>query len=398
MKHKAYKYRLYPNKSQRELLEKHFGATRFVYNHFLERKISYYKETKKTIGWTKLANELVQMKHAVEFAWLSEIGSQSLQQTIIDLDRAYTNFFRSNAAFPKFKSKKKSKRSFRCPEPKQILVDFENDRLTIPKFTQTKKHGDNRIKCKFHRMFDGEIRQCTVSVDRCKHYFVSILVEESSPLPTKPKARRETALGLDFGIKTFLTTSRNEKIDSPRPYRLSLDKLKQHQSELLNFPKDSTAYRSKGEQIAKLHHKIVQQRKDFLDKLSYKLTNDNQIETVCIEDLSIKDMQKNGFKASNRAISDLSWFAFVQMLQYKSDWSGKNLIKIGRFEPSSKTCNICGYVNHNLTLDMREWVCPTCNNVLDRDLNAALNIVDFAFSSMQFKKGRDYPIEAISFG
>jgi len=394
---KAYKYRIYPNKNQRDFLGQHFDSVRFVYNHFLERKIKYYKETKKTITWVDLINELTKLKRQDEYSWLNDVGSQSLQQSIINLDRAYTNFFRSNGNFPKFKSKKKAKRSFCVPESKQIEVDFDNGRLRIPKLIETKKYGDNRIKCKFHRTFDGKIKQCTISMDRCNSYFVSILVEENINIPKKPKVQIDKAVGIDFGIKTFLTLDNGEKIESPKYYNKSLNKLKNHQKELESLEKDSTKHKSKKEQISKLYRKTARQRKDFLDKLSYRLVNDNQIDTICIEDLSMKKMKNDNFNSTNRIIGDLGWFTFTQMLQYKSDWYGKNFLKIGRFEPSSKTCNICGHVYHELRLDERTWKCSNCKEVHDRDINAAKNILDFALTNMKYKKGRNYPIEAISF-
>lgn len=389
MKLIAYKYRLYPNKNQRVLLEKHFGSNRFIYNYFLQRKIEHYKKTKKTIGWCELSNELSPMKEKYE--WLNEVGSQSLQQTVRHLDNAYTNFFRSNMGFPKFKSKKNNKHSFTIPEPKSIRVDFEKKRIYIPKFKNT-KNSDNRLKCIFDREFEGKIKQCTVS-RHVNKYYVSILVEQDIELPTKPKIKKDKAIGIDFGVKTFATFDNGEKVESPRFFKQSQDKLAKHQQELEKLTKGSTCYISKKEQISKLHAKIGRQRKDFLDKLSYKLTHDNQVETICIEDLSIKKMQSDNEKPTNRIIGDLGWYNFTRLLQYRSDWYGKNFIKIGRFEPSSKTCSVCGNVYHGLRRDEREWTCKKCKTHHDRDINAAQNIKDFAFTKMSFKKGRDYPIE-----
>jgi len=394
MKLIAYKYRLYPNKAQKVLLEKHFGCCRFIYNYFLQKKITHYKETKKTIGWISLANELKDLKKEKE--WLDEIGSQSLQATIRNLDNAYTNFFRSNMGFPKFKSKKNNKQSFTCPEPNSIRPDFENNRIYLPKFIQT-KNKDNRLKCIFDRKFEGEIKQCTVSRSNDGKYYASVLVEQNIKLPDKPKVKEKTTVGVDFGVKIFLTLSNGEKIESPKYFKQSQDKLAKHQQDLAQLEKDglkeTTKYKSKKEQIQKLHSKIARQRKDFLDKLSHKLTHDNQVETICIEDLSIKNMQSQNEAPTNRIIGDLGWFNLTRMIQYKSDWYGKNFLKIGRFEPSSKTCNICGNVHHELKRDEREWKCKKCGSKHDRDINAAKNIKDFALNKMGFQKGRNYPIE-----
>ena len=390
MKQIAYKFRLYPNQTQKVLLEKHFGCCRWVYNYFLQKKITHYKETKKTIGWIQHANELIDLK--IEHEWLSEIGSQSLQATIRNLDNAYTNFFRSNMGFPKFKSKKNPKRSFCVPEGNSIRTDFEHNRLYLPKFIQT-KNKDNRLKCIFDREFNGTIKQCTISKSSDRKYYASILVEQDIELPKKPEVKEETTIGIDFGVKMFMTLSNGTKIESPRYFKKSSDKLAKHQQELAEMTKGSTTYISKKEQIQNLHAKIARQRKDFLDKLSYKLTHDNQVETICIEDLSIKNMQNQNEAPTNRVIGDLGWYALTRMTQYKSDWYGKNFLKIGRFDPSSKTCNICGEVYHELTLDERVWECKKCHSIHDRDINASKNIKDFALNKMRFKKGRNYPIE-----
>jgi putative transposase len=386
MINKAYKFRLYPNKSQEDLLQKHFGHCRFIYNHFLNIKIKHYKETKKTITWQDLATQLPKLKE--EYEWLSEIGSQSLQQSILNLDRAYTAFFRSNSGFPKFKSKKYTRKSFIVPITNgNIKLNYDSNRLIIPKFGKG-------IKCVFHRQIEGKLKQAIVSQDRDGRYYTSILIEIDKELPVKPTPNKKDAVGIDFGVKTFLTLNDGTKIENPKLLKQSSDKLKKHQQELETLERDTIKRKSKQEQITKLHSKIARQRKDFLDKLSHKLTHDNQVNTICIEDLSIKNMQQNNYKPVNNILADLGWNMFVTMLQYKSDWSGKNFLKIGRFEPSSKMCSNCGYTNHNLTLSDREWKCPSCNTNHDRDVNAANNILDFSFPKTEFLKGRNYPIEA----
>lgn len=388
MINKAYKFRLYPNKLQEDLLQQHFGHCRFVYNHFLEVKIKHYKETKKTITWQDLATQLPKLKE--EYDWLGDIGSQSLQQSILNLDRAYTAFFRSNAGFPKFKSKKYARKSFIVPITNgNIKLKYDINRLIIPKFTKG-------IKCVFHRQVDGKVKQAIISQDRDGRYYASILIEIDKEFPIKPSQNKNKAVGIDFGVKTFLTLNSGMTIENPKVLKQSSDKLRKHQQDLEKLDADTIKRKSKQEQITKLHSKIARQRKDFLDKLSYKLTHDNQVNTICIEDLSIKKMQQDNYKPTNNIIGDLSWNKFVNMLQYKSDWYGKNFLKIGRFDPSSKMCSCCGYMNHSLTLNDREWKCPTCNTNHDRDVNAANNIVDFAFPKTEFVKGRNYPIEASS--
>ena len=335
MYNRAYKYRIMPNKEQEVLLSKHFGHCRFVYNHFLQVKIDHYKSTKKTITWQDLATQLPTLKD--EYEWLSEIGSQSLQQSILNLDRAYTAFFRSGAGFPKFKSRKYARKSFIVPiTNNNIKLNYETKRLVIPKFREG-------IKCIFDRPAEGTLKQAIVSQDRDGKYHVSILVEVNKDFLTKPEPKKSKAIGMDFGVKTFLTLNDGTKIENPKVLKQSADKLTKHQQDLVQLTKGSTAHISKQEQITKLHSKIARQRKDFLDKLSYKLTNDNQVGTIVCEDLSIKSIQQINYSPTNRVIGDLAWNKFVNMLQYKSDWYGKNFRKIGRFDPSSKMCSQCGY-------------------------------------------------------
>ena len=386
---------MYPTTEQQVLLQKHFDCCRFIYNHFLQTKIEHYKTTKKTITWIDLANRIPKLKQ--EKPWLAEIGSQSLQQSARHLDNAYTAFFRSNAGFPKFKTKHKSRKSFVVVMTNgNIKVDTACNKLTLPKFTNRKGRKDNRIRCIFHREIDGVIKQATVTQDKDGRYYVSILSESNKDLPTKPTPNRNKAIGIDFGIKTFLTLSNGTKIDNPAYLKRSQNKLTKHQQDLAKLDKTTTIYKSKREQITKLYAKIARQRKDFLDKLSHKLTNDSQIGTICVEDLSMTEMKDSNYSPANKVIGDYAWNTFVRMLQYKSDWNGKNFLKIGKFEPSSKTCNVCGFVNHKLTLTDREWKCDKCSETHDRDVNAAKNILDFSFPKTYFVQDRNYPIEASS--
>lgn len=393
MYNRVYKFRIYPTKEQEVLCKKHFDACRFVYNYFLEEKIKYYKETKKTLLWQKQSSYLPKLKQ--NNIWLKNITASTLQQVILNLNKAYVSFFRSGKGFPKFKSSKYSRNTFTYTNGRLIKPDIKNNKITLPKFRYIKlKAKDNRIKCKFHRQIEGKIKSATVSQDRDNRYYVSILTEIDKELPTKSTLSQNKAIGIDFGVKTFLTFSNGSKIDSPRYFEQSRLKLAKHQQDLEKLVKESTKHRSKQEQITRLYSKIARQRKDFLDKLTYKLTHENQVDTICIEDLSIRKMQSNQNRFFNRKINDLSWFKFTRQLQYKSDWYGKNFIKIGRFDPSSKTCNVCGVVNHDLKLDDRTWKCSNCQTEHDRDINAAKNILDFAFTKMKFPKGKDYPIEA----
>ena len=383
---RAYKFRLYPNKLQQQVLQSHFGAVRFIYNYFLEKKIKVYKETKKTISWNALANALPKMKKQEEYSWLKEVNSQALQQAVINLDKSYLNFFRSGFGFPKFKSKHKSKKSFCFPiVGNNLKIDYKQKRISIPKFIKL-KDKDNRLKCKFSRNVEGTVKSATISQDKDGRYYISILCEIDMQIPTKKPVLRQTSIGIDFGVKTFLTFDDGTKIENPKFLKQSQEKLTKHQQDLAKLEKGTTKYKSKQEQITKLYAKVARQRKDFLDKLTSKMCNDSQVDTFCIEDLSIKDMQSANKHSMNRVIRDLAWNMFTRMLTYKAEQHGKNIIKIGRFEPSSKTCHKCGYVKHDLQLSDREWTCPICGHTHDRDVNAAKNIKDFALPNMNFNK------------
>ena len=355
---KAFKYRLKPNQKQSVLLNKHIGASRFIYNLALECKQMAWSGNKVNLSCFDLIKQLPELKKECE--WLKEINSQSLQKPIINLDNTFARFFKRQGGFPKFK-KKLSSGSFNIPQN----VSLKGNKLIIPKF----KKGINIV---LHRPIKGEIRQATISVTPTGKYFVSILCETGEELKPKKAIKESTTVGIDLGIKTFLVSSGGECFDNPKFLRKSLSKLKYIQRK---FSKKK-GKRTKNK-LAKLHEKVANQRKDFLHKTSRKLISDNQ--TICIEDLNIKGMLSNHNLALS--IQDAGWGMFLTMLEYKAEWYGKNILKIGRFEPSSKMCNVCGNINKELTLKDREWTCNECDSILDRDVNASINIKNFALKN-----------------
>lgn len=352
---KYFKYRLNPNKEESILLNKHIGASRFIYNLALETKQMAWAGSRANLDCFDLIKQLPDLKN--ECPWLKEINSQSLQAPIRNLDNAFTRFFKGQGNFPNFK-KKSGKGSFNIPQK----VSIENGRLFIPKF----KTG---IKIVLHRANKGEIRQATVIRTPTGKYFVSVLCETNEPLPIKPSVSENTTIGVDLGIKTYIVCSDGREVNSPKFLRKSESKLKYLQK---RFSK-SKGKRTK-QKLVTLHEKIANQRKDFLDKLSTKLIKSH--DSIAIENLAISNMVKNHSIA--KSINDAGWGMFVNMLEYKAEWYGKNILKIGRFEPSSKLHNTCGHINKNLTLSDREWVCPKCGETVSRDLNAAINIKNFA--------------------
>src|SRR5690606_2309914 len=289
------------------------------------------------------------------------------------MDIAFKKFFKG-AGFPKFK-KKLNKGSFNIPQ--NVIV--ENDLLIIPKF----KEG---IKMSLHRPTKGTIKSATISVTPTGKYFVSILCDTNTEIPTKAPITESTTIGIDLGIKDFAITSEGEVFENPKYLRKAQSKLRYVQRKYSKYKGKRTK-----KKLAKLHEDVVNKRKDFLHKVSTKLIRENQ--TICLETLAVKNMVKNHNLA--QAISDASWSTFVTMLEYKADWYGKNILRIGQFAPSSKTCSNCGAINKELQLKDREWTCGSCSTVLDRDVNAAVNIKSFAlkniFSGTESKNQDDLP-------
>jgi putative transposase len=370
MINKAYKYRIYPNQEQKELLEKHFGCVRFTFNWGLDRKIKAYQQDKKRLSCFDLINELAKLKKEKEFEWLNEINSQSLQMSLRNLDNAFTNFFRKQNKFPNFKSKKHNINSFQIPQHLKLL-----DKLDIPKI--------KGIKIIQHRKLEGKIKTATVSKTPTGKYYISILVEQDKKLPKKLKIKEKTTIGIDLGIKTFATLSDGRKIDNPKYFKNSLRKLKRQQRWLSRKVKGSNNRRKQIKKVGLIHEKINNQRLDFLHKFSFQITHEKQVDTIAIEDLNVKGMVKNHCLA--QAISDISWSEFRRQLEYKTEWYGKNLLVIGRFEASSKTCS-CGQVNQELKLSDREWTCKVCGVKHDRDILAANNIKKFALIPQGLRK------------
>jgi putative transposase len=357
---KAFKYRLYPDPAQMELLNKHFGCVRFVYNLALETKEMAYAGNKIQLTCIDLSNQLISLKK--ECLWLKEVNSQSLQMSLRNLDNAFQNFFKGRASFPGFK-KKSNRQSFQCPQ--HVEIDSKKELIYLPKFKEP-------IKIILHRKFKGNIKTVTISKTPTNKYFASILVDNKLPLPKTIK-KSNNAIGIDLGIKSFIVTSDGHKFDNPKHLKESMTRLKWMQRQLSRKVKGSSRCNKWRFRVAKLHEKISNQRIDFLHKTSDVITK--QYDVLCMENLQVSNMLKNHCLA--QLISDSGWGTFEQFLKYKCEWRGKRLVQIGTFEPSSKTCSNCGSINNDLTLADREWTCPVCSKELDRDINAAVNILSF---------------------
>lgn len=362
---RTYKYRLFPSLEQEVLINKHIGACRFVYNLALEVKNYAYATQRKNITCFDLIKQLPDLRK--ECIWLKEVDSQSLQQSVINLDKAFTQFFKGNSAFPKFK-KKNASRSFRNPHGNK--VNFLDGKLYQPKF-------NDGIDVIMHRPLKGEIKSTTISRTPTNKYFVSVLVDTNEKETIKKPITESTSIGIDLGVKDLIVASNGLKINNPKHLSKSLTKLKYLSKKASKKKKGSSNQKKAFKKIALLHESISNKRRDFLHKTSSQLIKNH--DTLCFETLQINNMLKNRKLA--RSISDSGWRLFLEMCRYKSEWAGNNIIQIPTFEPSTKLCSVCGHTNHALTLNDREWVCDNCNTFHDRDINAAINIKKYSLKN-----------------
>lgn len=369
---KAYKYKIKPNTQQEELLSKFFGCVRYIYNWGLNAKTSAYKENGKAVGYMQLAHELTKLKQDNEHQWLNECTAEALQQSLRSLDKAFTAFFRKKANYPRFKSKKRTRDSVKFIN--HVHFDFESWTVKLPKL--------GKVKLCMNRTFDQSTCKqgtCTVSKDHCGTYWCVITVDNLQPKPTKAKSVKDNAIGVDLGIKDYAILSDGTKFSNPKHLEKAQRNLAHLQKVFARKGKDSKNHERMKVKVAKCYRSITNQRNDFLHKLSTHLVRNYDV--ICLEDLNVKGMEQNHHLA--RAIQGAAWSEFVRQLEYKSEWYGKNVLFIGRFEPSSKLCHKCGYINQELQLKDREWICPVCGEHHDRDVNAAMNIKEIAFDKQK---------------
>lgn len=355
--YKAYKYRIYPTPEQAQAIERTIGVCRLLYNLALETKIYAYKSHGVSLSAFDLQKQLPELKSL--YPWIAEIDSQAAKAAVKRVEWSFNNFFRG-CGYPKYKSKRNGG-SFQCPSGIR-RIDFDNSTLTIPKI--------KNIHIRISRVFDGQIKYITISKTSTGKYFASIVVETVSETVIQPEVKN--VIGIDLGITDFAVLSTGERVENPRHLRNSLKRLKMLQRRASKKKKGSNSRKKANKRVAMIHEKITNQRNDFLHKVSSKLIGDNQTDTICLETLAVRNMVRNHTLA--QAISDVSWAEFIQQLEYKGKWYGKNVIKVDRFYASSKTCSDCGHKKDEMNLSERTWNCSNCGATHDRDINAAINI------------------------
>lgn len=357
---KAFRYRIFPNKKQEELIAKTFGCARFVYNYFLDMRINEYKNNGKSLNYNDMSKLLTQLKKEVE--WLKEPDKDSLQKSLKDLDMAYQKFFKEHSGFPKFKSKKDRHKSYRTSCTNNN-IQYVNRHIKLPKL--------GMVKLRDKQVPQGRILNATVSQEPDGKYYCSLCCTDVD-IPQYQKTNIN--IGIDLGIADFAIFSDGIKIENPRFYEKSEKKLAKLQRELSRKTIDGSNWNKARIKVAKLQKLISNQRTDFLHKLTTEIVKSYDI--VSIEDLDVKSMKETENKTRNKRLGDVSWSEFRRQLTYKCKWYGKELSVIYRYFPSSQICHVCGNKDGKKLEDIRYWTCPHCNSELDRDINAAINILN----------------------
>ena len=355
---RAYRFRFYPTPEQELILARTFGCARFAYNYMLRLRTDAWMRRQECVGYHETSAALTALKKTPEHAWLNEVSSVPVQQALRHLQTAFANFFAKRARYPQFKRKD-------GPQSAEYTTSgfkWDGHALKLAKM-------DSPLTIRWSRQVPkaAKITTVTVSRDASGRYFVSLLCDDS--VAAKPAA--QGLVGIDLGLTHFAILSSGEKIASPNTFRKNEAKLAKLQRRLAKKTKGSNRRKKARLKVARLHAKIADSRRDFLHKLSTRLINENQV--IAVESLSVSNMQKN--RCLSKSISDASWSEFLRQLEYKAKWYGRELVGIDRWYPSSKRCSDCGYTAPKMPLNVRQWTCPECGSIHDRDVNAARNVL-----------------------
>jgi putative transposase len=355
---RAYKFRFYPTAEQKQIFARTFGCARFVYNWTLRLRTDVYYERQERIYYAETSARLTALKEQSEYAWLNEVAAVPLQQSLRHLDKAFTNFFEGRAKYPTFHSRHGEQAATYIG----TAFKWDGHSLTLAKM-------DGPLNIVWSRPLPDGCKPTTVTVtkDTAGRYFVSILVEED--IKSLPVVNKQ--VGLDLGLKSMVITSDGEHVGNPQYFRQDEKKLAKAQRRHAKKKKGSKNRNKARKNVARIHARIADRRRDYQHKLSTRIVHENQV--ICIESLQVKNMVKNHSLA--KSISDVGWSEFTRQLEYKAKWYGRTFIKIDKWYPSSKRCHSCGHVLDSLSLDERFWLCPECKTFHDRDINAAKNVL-----------------------
>ena len=361
---KAIKVRLYPTEEQVVYINKQLGCCRFVYNNCLEYRTSAHETNKTSISASESIKHIVLLKQDNEF--LKEVHSKVLQQSVRDMNQAYDNFFKQHKGYPKFKSKHDSKQS--CRFPKDAFIGVRGNRIDLIKALKDIHFKCSRADEKYLNRNQEKVSSLTLTKTPCGEYYLSILIDK----PHQIRKEASNVVGVDLGIKDFIVTSDGEHTENPHLQKTQIKKIKRLQRQLSKKQKNSKNRERARIKLAKVYKKIKNRKQEFLHQITNKLIDENQV--ICLEDLNVRGMLKNHKLAES--IQEMNFGEFRRMIEYKAMWYGRTLVVIDRYYPSSKRCNHCGHIYKQLKLNERVWVCPQCGETIDRDYNAARNILE----------------------
>lgn len=361
--YKAYRCRLYLNLETQLVFNQWLGCCRKVFNVTLDETIKQYEAgNRKFINRSSMFSMITKLKADGEHDYLKQVPIHALQSSVANLLDSYQRFFKGLGGYPKFKSRHSSKQSFTVPCSPSIVANcrFDNSRVWIPNLKRL-------VRFKQHQKIEGIVKSYTITKESTGKWYISFLCQVLAP----QKVEKDGIIGLDFGVIDFFTDSNGNKVSARKFLRSLESKLKKMQRALSKKVRNSNNYKKLKQKIARLYDYISNCRKDANQKLSSHLVSENQV--ISIEDLTISKMSRNHKLA--KSLLDEGWYQFVSMLEYKMKWYGGSLVKINRFFPSSKTCSVCGHKASKMPLNVREWKCPICGCLHDRDVNAAQNIL-----------------------